>query len=572
MFEGYFLMKINGIHAKSENGISYIHNIHCERCGNSIEVPIKKSEKNSAIGGIFRVVVIHQCLDEQIAFMLYFDENLALRQKVSCPVTVAELHQTNLLDKAQFHDTRQYNAFIYLHKKLGSQLAKVIYGVIIGQQIVFLGEKTEVEPTCLAISAFTKHRITRVDCWATKKSTASIVGTKPKNIGLYESSLVVNLPKNYVINGIENSYCSTMLRNLYLAEDKDSFFAIIEEQIKLILNYCNEFATVDSLEEAEDFLTVLAIDGLEQGLLTIILPIASQMNYHIANYYRKFIDSNKDTEKKSVEPMTAWVYRKTTNEIKGFILNTKKLPIYTREDLHIDTLKEISTVKLEDEDIVEYITPLSYTISFFDNYDFYSFNYARTISENILFNNTLRILNKNLTFFSESKVITELNESYLIAKFEEINRSDATEKSVYTKMKEVLQDNTPFAVLERHYISSLICRKNLKKFTEKITELISKKYKYLDPKIFHYNNLYVIKEVISNYQNEKIPAVEKIKIGFNFNFLITERDPSQLIDIVLELFVDPSDYKLGFEYTNPFLEIYKVFSSIIKKAQETCVD
>ncbi len=56
-------MKINGIHAKSENGISYIHHILCEKCQNSIEVPIKRSEKDSAVGGIFRVVVIHQCID-----------------------------------------------------------------------------------------------------------------------------------------------------------------------------------------------------------------------------------------------------------------------------------------------------------------------------------------------------------------------------------------------------------------------------------------------------------------------------------------------------------------------------
>ncbi|MHA1156192.1 MAG: hypothetical protein ACTSQK_08800 [Candidatus Heimdallarchaeota archaeon] len=565
-------MKINGIHAKSENGISYIHHILCEKCQNSIEVPIKRSEKDSAVGGIFRVVVIHQCIDEQIAFMLYFDENLALRQKVSTPVTVAELQQIDLLDKAQLPDMKQYNGFIYLHKKLGAQLAQVIYGAIIGQQIVFLGEKTEVEPTCLAITAFTKHRITQVECWANKKSNASILGTKPKNIDLYEDSLVVNLPKNHVINGIENSYCTSLLQKLHSAGDKDSFFEIIEEEINLILNYCIEYATVKSLDEAEYFLTALALDDLEQDALTIILPIASQMNHNIANYYRKYNDSRENNEKKSLEPMIAWVYRKTTEEIKKFILNPKKLPIFTQEDLYIEALKTISTIKLVDEIIIEYITPLSYTISFFDNYDFYAFNYARTTSEYILFNNTLNMLNRNLEFFSRTQVITDLNAKFLSDKFKEINSLDITEKSVYTKMKEILHENDPFAVIGRHYISSIICKKNLKKFAEKITELISKKYNYLDPRIFHYNNLYVIKDTISNYENDQIPVADKVKIGFNFNFLVTDRDPSKLIDIVLELYIEPSEYKLGFEYTKSFLEIYKVFTAIIKKAQETCSD
>ncbi len=565
-------MKINDIHAKNDNGIGYIHHILCENCGNSIEVPIKKSEKDSAIGGIFRVVVIHQCLDEQIAFMLYFDENLALRQKVSCPVTLAELHQTNLLEKAQFLDAKQHNGFIYLHKKLGEQLAQVIFGAIIGQQIVFLGEKTEVESTCLAITAFTKHRISQVECWTTNKSNAIIIGTKPKNIELYEDSLIVNLPKNHVKNGIENSYCSSILQKLHSTENKKTFFSTIEEQMKLILKNCTDFATVATLEEAEDFLTALVINGLEQGLLTIILPLASQMNHNIANYYRKFIDNIEDDEKKTVEPMSVWINRKPSTVVKKLTLNLKKLPIFTREDILIDILKEISTFKLEDEVIVEYVTPLSYTISFFDNNDFYAFKYARTISEYTLFNNTLLMLNKNLLFFSRIQVIDELNANFLRTKFKEIDKGDTTEKSVYTKMKEILQKNISYSIIERHYISSLIYQKNLKKFTEKITELISKKYRFIDPRIFHYNNLYIIKETISNYKNDKIHAEEKYKIGFNFNFMVTERDPLKSIDIVLELYIEPSDYKLGFDYSKSFLEIYRTFTAIIKEAQETCKD
>ena len=295
-------MKIDGIHAESEDGISYVHHILCEKCQNSIEVPIKQSDKDTAIGGIFRIVVIHQCIEEQIALMLYFDDNFALRQKVSCPVTLVEPNNIDLLDKNQHIDRRQHNAFIYLYKKLGTeQLAKIIFGAIIGQQIVFLGEKLEVEPTCLAMSTFTFHRKCHIDCWSFDKSSASIIGTSPNNSQIYKDSLIVNLPKNYVQNGIVNEYIVSFTEDLVKIEEREEYYKTINEEIKTVLSYCSDFSTIDNVDEAEDYLSALVVnENIDKALLELILAITSQMNPHISIFYRRFIDNIEDSLETSI--------------------------------------------------------------------------------------------------------------------------------------------------------------------------------------------------------------------------------------------------------------------------------
>ena len=126
--------------------------------------------------------------------------------------------------------------------------------------------------------------------------------------------------------------------------------------------------------------------------------------------------------------------------------------------------------------------------------------------------------------------------------------------------------------MQRHYISNVIGRDKLKKFTEKITTLITKEFPNLDPRIFHFNDLYVIKETITNIDSELYIANEKLTINFNLNFLKINSIPSNQLDIVLELYVEPYDYMLGYEFTLPLLILYQKFSKIIKEAQKYCID
>jgi len=81
----------------NKNEIINICSINCDICQKNIEVPIKKSDKENSSGGIFRIVAIHQCSEEQVAYLLFFDDHLTLRQKVVAPVTLAGIQDSDIL-------------------------------------------------------------------------------------------------------------------------------------------------------------------------------------------------------------------------------------------------------------------------------------------------------------------------------------------------------------------------------------------------------------------------------------------------------------------------------------------
>ena len=100
----------------NKNQIINICSINCETCQKNIEVPIKRSDKENSSGGIFRIVAIHQCFDEQVAFLLFFDNHLALRQKVVTPVTIAGIQESDIFNELQRASLKLYGGFNFLRK------------------------------------------------------------------------------------------------------------------------------------------------------------------------------------------------------------------------------------------------------------------------------------------------------------------------------------------------------------------------------------------------------------------------------------------------------------------------
>ncbi|MHA1213624.1 MAG: hypothetical protein ACTSSH_14350 [Candidatus Heimdallarchaeota archaeon] len=154
---------MNFLNDKNNNShIISLYSLQCERCHKNIEVPIKASDKEKIAGGIFRIVAIHQCLNEPLAFILFFDGFLTLRQKVTTPVTVAGINEYDYFDDHQKENIKQISGFNYLYKKLQEDLAKVIFGIITGQRIVIIGEKFEVESTINSLKIFAYYPACRI--------------------------------------------------------------------------------------------------------------------------------------------------------------------------------------------------------------------------------------------------------------------------------------------------------------------------------------------------------------------------------------------------------------------------
>ena len=195
--------------SNNQNNIINIYSINCDTCQKNIEVPIKKSDKENTTGGIFRIVAIHQCKDEQVAYLLFFDDFLTLRQKVVTPVTIAGIDDSDIFNEFQRTSLKRFGGFNFLRKMFNEQLAKVIYGILLGQQVVVLGNKIEVMASIHSLELFARHRNIIYEPWTEEVSHADLIGTKPERINYYPNSIIVDLSKREILGG-EDDYITTM--------------------------------------------------------------------------------------------------------------------------------------------------------------------------------------------------------------------------------------------------------------------------------------------------------------------------------------------------------------------------
>ncbi|MFW9924471.1 MAG: hypothetical protein ACFFDW_14400 [Candidatus Thorarchaeota archaeon] len=554
---------------KKENGIIHIHSDNCDRCHKIIEIPIKKSDKESSIGGIFRIAVVHQCEKERIVLLFYFDDFLILRQKVSVPIAQSELKEGEHLDRTKLPDFKKFAGFKFLFKKIGDDLAKAIYAAIIGQQIAIVGDQTEVEPACLAISAFTEHRVCFIDEWTNEYSNADIVGTSSELQNLYLNAVIIDLERNTVRNGLKNDYCRNLIKKLDETLNKEQFESVLDKEINTILSLCQEFAIVRNIDEAEHYISALILEGNDTELLDIILPLTAQINSNIGIYYRKYLDLIQIDSLDLLEPINIWVFNDNFEKHNKIDFSQKDVPLNFREDYFISRLSQIAINKILGQELFEYVTPLHYFITLFSPKINLTFCFPRMSETEKQFSSSLKLCKMMFEEIETKDIFTIYLAEVIQEKLAEIIPKEKIilgDYEHYIELKHELAQTQNYFFLERHYIKSNIKLDNLRKFTESLTNQISMQFNPIDPKIIHQKSNFFITETIPGLQIFGTPKEETIDIGFNIHLLHDTKSKPTHVDIILEFFSNQIFFKYGIELNSLLIKLYLQFVDIIKKA------
>ncbi|MBN1327898.1 MAG: hypothetical protein JXA54_00365 [Candidatus Heimdallarchaeota archaeon] len=546
--------------------------IQCEKCNNYIEVPIRKADINSAIGGIFRIVVIHQCNKERVAIFLFFDKHLSLRQKVVNQIAVTDISEGDLSDRDSQIPLKQFSTLNFLYKKLGVDLAKVIFGAIVGQQIIFIGDRTEVEPSIVSMTLFVPHRKVIINSWIEEISDADFIGTTKQLMTLYPESLKVNLVTKEIINGFENQFCQQLLMNLLKITEPDKAKKAIESEIKQLQNYIHEYISVESLIEAETFYSALALDGVDQSILEIILPLSAQINPYIADYYHKESNIEKGTGAIFPSPHTFWFYDKGTNKLNITKLSGKKNIVHFRERTITKRVQRTYENKLKNETFFEFVTSSEHFLILMKDKHILTLQYPRKNEGLEAFKHALTVFNELHKFSTKDFQSTTLNQKFqpLLSSLKDNPQAN----NDYEIDLKLIRENIPIrnnqSVLERHYIKSRASTRDLRLVITKVIERFSTEFPLIQPKIVRSQNITSINETLTGLIANESNILDKIDINFNIIFYSHTQEINNRLDIILEFFIDSSHYIYGLETNLAFSFIYNKFVDILTKAFDEC--
>ncbi len=493
------------------NHIINIASVNCDICHKMIEVPIRKSDKDSEIGGIFRIVAIHQCLNEQIAFLLFFDDFLVLRQKVRTHVTLTDIHESDIFSEDQRRNLRILSGFNYLRKKLKDDLAKVIYGILINQQVVITGEKTSVIPSIESLEIFAKHRRVSIDSWTLDKSTADIIGTKPENAQFYFSSLIVDLENNIVFNGMINDYCIDFIKQIEDISDIETFTRVVEDELIKLIYFAKEFSLIQNFDEIEPYLSALVLEGVDENLLDAIIALSAQLNPFIAQYYRTNLDISDLVDSYEIKPYRLWIFDES-NKLESFVKIQEDVPINFKEDLIIDRIERLPDQCDLQLNLFEYFTPLNHYILAANLKQKTLLCFPRFNEDNNIIANTLEFANDNL-----NKIQSDDNE-YDIRQIIIHNWLNKKEDIVLSEqyisildIRSILPTVMEQSILESYYFDTDINVDNLKQLITELIEMLSDEFKS-EPKIIHNENLYTIKDVLKDLKADNVNNGDKIEL------------------------------------------------------------
>jgi hypothetical protein len=307
----------------------------CEKCQNVIAVPVTQEHIDSAIGGIFKIVAVHQCSNEQIVLSLFFDTYLALRQKLVSKVTVTDMENGEALDPATQSPIKNLQVMKSLYKQFRKDIAPAIFAVITGQQVVFIGSKGKVHDAVNAMTIFAPHRNLVTNKFTTKISDGDIVGTTAEMADKYWDAVVIDLEKQAVKNGISNQFCVKLMQKLNRYKDAGNSYAFVNAEINRIMNYVKDYVSIESLQEAKDYLTTLTEEGVDEPILEVILPLGAQLNPQIAMFYRQQL-YEQSIDKVANQPTFCWTFDKKQKTIDRLLLSSEK------DNIHFKYLFKVS--------------------------------------------------------------------------------------------------------------------------------------------------------------------------------------------------------------------------------------
>jgi hypothetical protein len=330
--------------------------IQCESCQAIIAVPIKQSDVDSTIGGVFKMVVLHQCKDDkQKAFVLFFDKHLSLRSKAISDVAVSDVQKAIPLKDQILTKEDLFSSLKSLYTQFNKEFGSIIYGLLLGQQIIILGDQSQVEPVTESLAIFAPHRQLTIRSWTEEKSSADIVGKTALSQYDNNEALIVDIEKGVITNGYQNKFCSSLAQKIGKEKDAKTALPLIENELERFLNYVQSYSLVNDFEEAETYFTALALDGVDQELLEIILPLSAKLNPFIANYYSK--DQLQISNIAYLLPSHLWY---TT---QGDVFHRLQLPspeqFSFREAIIHQKIRRILNNQFSQEFLFEYSTPSS---------------------------------------------------------------------------------------------------------------------------------------------------------------------------------------------------------------------
>jgi len=556
----------------NKNVIINIYSINCDICQKTIEVPIKKSEKENSSGGIFRIVAIHQCSEEQVAYLLFFDDHLTLRQKVVTPVTLAGIQDSDIFNEFQRTSLKRYGGFNFLRKMFKKDLAKVIYGIILGQQVVVIGDKNEVEASIYSLELFAKHRNFICDSWIEEKSHADIIGTKPEFVKFYSNSIIVDISKKEILRGEENSYALSLLNYLYGVSDIETFEVLIKNEIDAILEITNEFILVEDFSEIESYLSTLTLEEVPQEVIELVVALSAQLNHIIAHYYRRNYEIASPQNAVEIMPNRIWFFDFILPEVNFHEIKAD-LPFNFKEDKILNRIKKLIATERFNLLLYEYYTPMNHYVIDLQSEKCLLFCFPRIEEEDT--SHIVYIL-KFLQNGIENKHFLELNNYDIVNQIKNNWPDDFTsfklkpELQILVDVREKLPVFFEDSILDSYYFRTKVCEPDFKKFITEIIDLILKEF-HNEPKMHHIEDLYTLSGVISDLKADNSSVNEKIEIKYNLHHYINERGETKTVNLILDLCLTTKHNQFGLETFVLYDSLYKKFAELIKKAMNKCL-
>ncbi|NPE07391.1 MAG: hypothetical protein GNW80_03830 [Asgard group archaeon] len=555
----------------NKSQIINIYSINCDTCQKNIEVPIKKSDKESSSGGIFRIVAIHQCFDEQVAYLLFFDDHLALRQKVVTPVTIAGIQESDIFNEFQKTILKQYGGFNFLRKMFNKDLAKVIYGIILGQQVVIVGNKVEVEASIFSLELFAGHRNFICDSWIEEKSLADIIGTKPDLVKFYPNSIIVDLSKKEIMRGEENSYALSLLNFLYGVSDIETFEEIIKNEINAVLEITKEFILVEELSEIESYLSTLTLEEVPQEVIELVVALSAQLNHIIAHYYRSNYEIISPQKAVEIIPNRIWFFDFILPEVYFYEIKDD-LPYNFKEEKILNRIKKLIATERYNLLLHEYFTPMNHYVIDLQSEKCLLFCFPRLEEDTAHIAYILKFLQNGI----QNKHFLEQNNQYIIDQIKDNWLDDFAsfklkpELQILIDVREKLPVFFEDSILDSYYFRTRVCEPDFKKFITEIIDLILKEF-HTEPKMHHVDDLYTLKGVISDLKADNASENEKIEIKYNLHHYINERGETKTVNLILDLYITTKYNQFGLETFALYDSLYKKFAELIKKAMNKCL-
>ncbi|MHA1213625.1 MAG: hypothetical protein ACTSSH_14355 [Candidatus Heimdallarchaeota archaeon] len=331
----------------------------------------------------------------------------------------------------------------------------------------------------------------------------------------------------------------------------------------------DELIQVRDFDELESLLTSLALDGITEETIEIIVPLTARLNPLVAQYYRNnFMITEQPMQE--ILPLRMW---EISNNIIAYqakhirddvLLNHKERKIIQR----LNKLLKESHNKIS---LYEYFTPLNHYILIPQSKNSFIFCFPRFYNDNVIITNVMRFQNH----ISQDSWLKEKFIENSVKILEDIWLTEIKNRDLPMKYNSLLEIRKSLptiyvhSTLETFYFETHVSEMVLKEFTSILLEEINNEFK-VDAKILHTTNLYTLSGTLKDLQPDNQKNNDKIDIEFALHLYVQSIDEKNTIELILDIFNTPKFCSLGLETQELFEAIYKKFLKIILSAIQHC--